>query len=168
MGMVAAGKISAADRSLEQYVADLGETGLPVEENHVSGRVAGAVPDLKLSFADLHGIAFAEPTVGYKGACANEAPGLDGGGNLFDPEQVVRMRSLNRCAAGFAQGLCAPGVVGVAVCYPNFLNGEAFVGDRIEQPFNVAAWVDDGGFQGFSTPNDGAVLLEGRHRHDQD
>src|SRR6516225_7683124 len=62
--VAAAWEVGAADRAGEEYVADLGEPGLAVEEHHVAGRVAGAVVDLPFRLAEGDGIAIVQPAIG--------------------------------------------------------------------------------------------------------
>ena len=59
LGMISAWKVGAADRSLEQHVAHLGEASLAIEKDNVARGVAGAVPDLEYRLAHLDRIAFA-------------------------------------------------------------------------------------------------------------
>src|SRR5271154_2251500 len=59
----AARKVGAADRAGEEDVANLGEPGLAVEEDHVAGGVAGAVVDLPLGLAERDAVAVLQPAV---------------------------------------------------------------------------------------------------------
>ena len=50
--LVAAGEVPAADRALEQHVADRREVRLRVMEYDMAGRVAGAVGDVEGQLAE--------------------------------------------------------------------------------------------------------------------
>src|SRR3954464_6782081 len=63
-GMAAAGQVGAADRAVEQDVADMREAQAPIEKDDAAGRVAGAVQDLEGQLADADRVAFLEPAVG--------------------------------------------------------------------------------------------------------
>ena len=71
---IAAREVGAADGALEQHVADLGEPRLAVEEDHMAGRVAGAVVDLELGLAEGHRVAVVEPAVGREAPRLGHAP----------------------------------------------------------------------------------------------
>ena len=49
---------------------------------------------------------------------------------------------------------------------PNLLERQALVLQGLHQTRHLAAWIDDRSFQGLGAPNDGAVLLQRRHRGD--
>src|SRR6185369_7799582 len=95
LGVVAAREVGAPDRALEKHVADLGEPRLAVEEDHMPGRVAGAVVDLELRLAEGNLIAVVEPAVGREAPRARHAPLGRRGLDLVDPEGVVGVRSLD-------------------------------------------------------------------------
>src|SRR3954453_15328503 len=63
-GVAAAGQVGAADRAVEQYVADMGEAHFLIEEHHAPRRMAGAMENVEGEFADLDLLAFVEPAVG--------------------------------------------------------------------------------------------------------
>src|SRR6185369_11394942 len=59
--LVAALEIPAADRTLEQDIADQRELRLRMMEDDVAGRVAGTMADVEGQLADHHLIAIGEP-----------------------------------------------------------------------------------------------------------
>src|SRR5258706_4430456 len=63
---VAARKVGAPDRASEQHIADLGEAAPAVEEDHMSGRVAGAMVDLEFRLSEAHPVTVAEPSVRHE------------------------------------------------------------------------------------------------------
>src|SRR5581483_12071263 len=63
-GVAAAWQVGAADRAIEQHVADMGKAHLPVEIDHAARRMAGAMQDIEGERADLNLFAFLQPAVG--------------------------------------------------------------------------------------------------------
>src|ERR1041385_2800377 len=57
--MAAAGQIGAADRAVEQHVADMGEAHLLVEKHHAARRMTWAVENVKRQLTDADLFAFA-------------------------------------------------------------------------------------------------------------
>ena len=70
---VAARKVGAADRSLEQHVADEGDPQVRIDEDHVAGRVPGAMPHRERDVADADRVAVLEPAVGFEPPGAGNA-----------------------------------------------------------------------------------------------
>ena len=64
--VIAHGKIRTPDAALKENVADDGKLAGPMEENHVAGRMAGAVDDLQRQIAHSNGVAIFEPAVGFE------------------------------------------------------------------------------------------------------
>ena len=64
---VAARKVGTPDRSRKQHVSDLGEPGLTIEEDHVSGGVTRAVIDLPRRFPSVTLSPLASHRLGVKG-----------------------------------------------------------------------------------------------------
>ena len=54
----------------------------------------------------------------------------------------------------------------MAVGDPDLLQRQALVGQDAQQPLDLAARIDDRGLHGLGAPDDGAVLLQRRHRRD--
>ena len=67
--MVAHREIGAADRALEQDVADDRELRGGMVEDDMAGRVAGAMIDVEGQLADRHLIAIDQPAVGFERSC---------------------------------------------------------------------------------------------------
>ena len=61
--VIAHGEIRTPDAALKEYVADDGELAGAMEENHVAGRVAGAVEAFQLKIADGDRLALFQPAV---------------------------------------------------------------------------------------------------------
>ena len=65
--VVAARKVGAADRALEQHVADEGQLCFRLVEHHVAGRVAGTVQHGETQRTDFDRVAVFQPPVGHEG-----------------------------------------------------------------------------------------------------
>jgi hypothetical protein len=123
--------------------------------------------DLELSLPQRHHVAVLQPAVGREALGLGHAPLGARGVDLVDPEGVVGVRPLDRDAGQRLQGRGPARMVQMAVGDPDLLQRQALVGERLHQARNLAAWIDDRGLQGLGTPDDGAVLLQRRHRRDQ-
>src|SRR5688500_8482683 len=122
--MVTAREVGAADRVLEEDVADDRQPGFRVMEDDMAGRVAGAVADVEGEVADGHLVAVDKIAVGF------ERPALDA---IFppvllqpvDPEEIVLVRAFDRHAEllGKYTGLAA--MVDMAVGEQDLLDHHA-------------------------------------------
>jgi len=74
--------------------------------------------------------------------------------------------SIGCAGQGFQLGRAA-GVVEVAVGDPDLLHRQPLLGDRGQQPRNLAARIDHRGLLRLLAPDDGAILLQRRHRRDE-
>lgn len=161
---IPAGKIGSADRPLEQDVADLGETSLTLKKYHVAGRVSRAVADVELRFSDDHPIPVAEPSVRGEGAGERETPTRTAGGDVVDPELVVRVWPLYRRARRFFELRDPSGMVEMAMGDPDLFQGQVVIAQHAKQTRDLASRVDHCRPQCFDAPHDRAVLLQRRHR----
>ncbi len=93
--MVAAREVGAADRAAEQDIPHLGEPRLAMEEDHMAGRVAGAVDHLEGGLAELDRVAVRQPPVRYETPRARHAPVRGRVFDALDPEEVVRVGTLD-------------------------------------------------------------------------
>src|SRR5258706_4964698 len=64
--MIAAGNVAAADRTVEQHVADMGKAHFITEIHHAAGRMAGAMQDVEGQLADRDLIASLSQRSGSK------------------------------------------------------------------------------------------------------
>jgi hypothetical protein len=76
------------------------------------------------------------------------------------------VRALDGHLQAAAQLFGATGVIDVAVRQQDLLDPEAHLGDCGVDAVEVPAWIDDGAELGRAVPDERAVLLERRHRHD--
>ena len=118
--------------------------------------------------ADRHLLAFLQPPVGRHIARAGQSVG---GGRLFqivEQKPVRDMRPFQRHAELCPQLRRAPGMIDMAMGEENALDPDAGFRDRLTDQVEIAAGIDhDPGFGGL-VPDEGAVLLERRHRNDHD
>src|SRR3546814_11866280 len=64
--MVSARKVGSADRAVEDHVADMGETLLPIEVDDVPGRMAGTVEDVEYMPVERDLLALIEEAVRHE------------------------------------------------------------------------------------------------------
>ena len=155
-----AGQVGAANGAAEKDVADNGEAGLLVEEDHRAGAVAGAEEDLEFVPGDRDRIAFLEPPVGGAAAGALEAERLR---LLVEPLQhllVGLVRTDDVDAEMLFQFLRAGGMVDMAVGQQNLFNRHADLFDGIADAVDLSARIDDDAALGIIVPQKRAVLLE--------
>ena len=107
--MVAPGEIGAANGSGKKNIAHEGQPILLVHEHDRAGRVAWAMHHTHLLLAHAHRIAIVEPTIGHKRLGSGHAEHGALGGQLRDPEIIVRMRPFdgNTETLGQLTGLAA-------------------------------------------------------------
>ena len=85
---VAAGQVGAADRALEQHVADDREARRRVVEDDVAGRMAGGEEHAERLLADGHRVAVGQPAVGRERGAAGDAVLRGELGDHVEPELV--------------------------------------------------------------------------------
>ncbi|MNE08902.1 hypothetical protein D3C80_1015640 [compost metagenome] len=166
--MVAAGKVGAADRALEQDVADLGETGLAVEEDDVAGRVARAVDHLPRRLAQRQHVAVVQPAGRGEGAGLGQAVFLALGGNQVDPELVLDVGAADVEAGLLLHLGRSARMVQVAVRDPDGVQRQSAPRDLAQDGVDRTARIDDGRSLRPRAPDGGAVLLKRRHGRDED
>ena len=93
---VAARKVGTANRTLEQHIANENHPVLMLDEDHMTGRMSGTVPDFESDVADMNLISGIEITVGHKRLQyrKSELPALFR--KLINPELIVCVWTLNR------------------------------------------------------------------------
>lgn len=161
VGMVAAGKVRAADAACEQHVTHEGMARGGFEEDDMAGRVAGAMQHLQLVAADLDGVALLEPLRGGEAFGLREAEHLALLRQGVDPELVARMRADDGQIQLARQRASGASVVDVRVREPQGLERQPARLHCFQQRAHIATWVDQRGFIRVGAPNERAVLLEG-------
>ena len=91
--VIATGEVAAADTAREQHVADEGALDGRGVEDHMAGRVAGAVAHVQGFPADLHRVAIGQPARGREVFRRRKAEHLALLGQAADPELVAWMRA---------------------------------------------------------------------------
>src|SRR6478736_2769140 len=114
MLVVAAGKVGAPDRPLEQDVANQGQSRRLVIEDDVAGRVPRAMDHVEHKLADGHLIAILEPAVGLE-RVAFDAEIAAVVAESRDPESILLLRSFDRYAELLGEDSGAAAMVDMAV-----------------------------------------------------
>ena len=112
--LIAAREIRATNRPWKQNIAYNRQTAGLMMENDMSGRVAGAVNDIKRQIADGYSVAVDQPAVRLKTMrlhAITRAVIVE----LIDPETVVLMRAFNLQAQFLRQNPRLPAMVKMAV-----------------------------------------------------
>ncbi len=122
--------------------------------------------DVETELADLDLIAFLEPAVGREIAHAGHAEPRAAGHDIVEQKLVGDMRTFDRHFQRVAQIRGAADMVNMAMGQPDFFHGDAGLLDRGQNLGNVAAGIDHDRLFGRLVPDNGAILLERRHRND--
>src|SRR6185437_3584374 len=93
--MVAAGEVRPADGATEQDVADESDLGALVEQDHMAGRVAGAMADAQLDLAHGDRVPILQPAVGQAVLGFREAGPAGIFSKGFKEEEVVPVRAFD-------------------------------------------------------------------------
>ena len=128
--------------------------------------MAGAMQDVEGEIPDRDRIAFIEPAVGPEIAHVSHAEALAARDDIVEHVFVGDVRTLDLDLQRVAQIGGAADMVNMAVRQPDLLDRDAGLLDRLQDLGNVPARVDHHGLLGRLVPDDGAVLLEQRDRHD--
>ena len=127
--------------------------------------MAGAMQHVEGEVADAHRVALVEPAVGRHGT-GLEAVGLSLFGEPLQAGIVRLVRSLDRHAELVPQLRRSARVIDMAVGQNDLLHARAALRDGIADALEIAAGIDHGGLLRLFAPQQGAVLLEGRHGYD--
>ena len=166
--VVAAREVCAADRALEQYVADEGDLCICVVDHDVARRVTRRVDDAELHAFQFQLVAIFEIAVGGDVLQTGQAVLHGRAFDLVEPELVVLVRADDGHAETFAKLVGSAGVIEVAVGEPHLLQRQAEMLERADECVDVAAGINQHGVLGLCVPDQGAVLLQRRHRDDAD
>ena len=165
MLVVAHREVPAADRALEQYVADDRQLRFRMLEDDVAGRVAGAVADVEGQLADRGRVTVFQPAVGLE-RLAFYSPALPVLVEARDPEAVGLVRTLDRDAQLLREDTRRPAMVDVTVGQQDLLDGDALLRGRRLQLRQVAARIGERPPHRLGAPQQSAILLERSHRQD--
>lgn len=161
--MIAAWKIGPPDRSLEQYVSDERKLGRLVKKNDMTRCVARTVDDVEYQLAYRYLIAVMQPAVWGEWPAGDAIFAVT---ELVDPELVILLRPLDRYAQFFREDARAAAMVDMAMGDEQLFDRHALFGGSALEHVEIAARIYERAAHCFRTPQQGAVLLERRHRED--
>jgi len=121
--------------------------------------------DIEEQIPDLKPIALIQPAIRGDVAGAGDPERAAGCLKTFQQKQVGPVRPLDRHAKDLLQLRRAARVIDVAVREPDLFNRDAGLADRLADPRQVAARVDDHRAFGGVAPEQRAVLCKGRDGH---
>ena len=122
--------------------------------------------DVESEITDRDLIALVEPAVGPEIAHAGHAEALAAAHDIVEQVLVGDVRAFDSDLQRVAQFRGAADMVDMAVGEPDLLDRDGGLLDRLQNLGNVPAGVDHHSLLGRLVPDDGAVLLEQRHRND--
>ena len=166
--MIAAGKVRAADRALEQNIADKGELPTGMEEHHMAGGVTGAVTHPQFGLAKADGVAILQPAVRPAVLAAGNAVAAPLLGNRIEEERVVLMWPFYRNGPTAGERRRPAGMIEMTVGEEDFFHPDVLLGNGFFYFGEIAAGVHDRSLHGFCAPQDRTVLLERRHRDEKE
>src|SRR5512132_117086 len=162
--VVASGKIGPADGAREQDVADQGQSGVRVEEDHVSGRMPGTMPDLQDEIADGCLLARIEPAVRSERRHRRHAEHAALLRHAVEPEPVGEMRTLDRQSPALREIGGPTGVIQMTVRQQDLFEEDAIVVGGTKDPLDIASGIDDRSAHRLGAPDNGTILYERRDR----
>src|SRR5690606_24413731 len=158
--VVAAREIGAADRPLEQDVADDRELRGAMIEDDMPGRMPRGVNDLDREIAHPYRVAIAKPAVGLEGL-ARHAEARTVLAEPLDPETIVLVGPLDGHPEFLREHARLPAMVHVTVGDEDLLDLDARLPHRVLELVEVPAGVDEGGLVRLGAPEQSAILLKG-------
>ncbi len=161
--MIAPGKVGTSDRSLEEHIPDLEQTGRAMIENHVTGRMAGTMQHLEFDLAESHAIPVLQPAIRLEVPDVRKTEHLALLFHALDPERILALRPFDRHLAALQQCRDTTGMIDMAMRHQNLDQFEPLGAQRCFNPGNIPTRVDNGRLTGFFTPEKCAVLFERRH-----
>src|SRR5690606_30672001 len=124
--MVSARKVGPTDRTVEDHVADMGETLLPVEVDDVPGRMAGTMEDVEYMTVERNLLALIEEAVRYEITDLHRgAEHLGLALEALQERKIVPVRTDDRHAQCLTQFVGAAGVVDMAMGEPDLPDPES-------------------------------------------
>ena len=137
-----------------------------IDQHHRARRMPRAMQHLERMPGDRHRIAVGEPAIGRHRARL-DAVGRPCLSRLSSSGRSASCGpSIGNAAEPLAHLRRPAGVVDVPVRQQDLLRLHAHLGDRRLDAVEIAAGIDHGAHHRLGVPDQRAVLLEGRHRHD--
>src|SRR3954451_5826041 len=135
-------------------------------EDDMARRVAGAVAHVEGEVADAHMVAIVEPARRLERPAGNAVlhPILL---QSVDPEVVFLVRPFDRHAELLGENSRTAAMIDMAVRKKDHLDRDASLLSRGLEPRQVAARVNEGRAHRRRAPDEGAILLQRRHRDDR-
>ncbi len=166
-GAVAAGKVGASHRTVEQHVAHEREALIGRDEHDAAGRMAGAMQHIQGEVADSDLFALRQPSIGRDVAAHSRCRRR--GRSPSDDRARGRSASCGPSIGTPSSSLssAAPPAWSIWPCVRRiFSTFTPFRGDGVADAFEIAARIDHGAHLGPVGPQQGAILLERRDRDD--
>ena len=163
--MVAHREVRAPDAALEQHVADDSEAARLVEEDHVAGRVPGAMDHLKRQFAHGHRVPVLQPAIRLEHLAADAvfAPVVV---QPADPEAIGLVRPFDGQAQVLRQHSRLAAVIDMAMGDEDLFQLHARLRDIGLQHVEIAARIDQRRLVRGGAPDQRTILLQRRDRQD--
>ena len=156
--MVAARKIGAADRPLEQHIADESEPRLRLEKYHVTRGVAWAMNHLEAHAADIDRVSVTQPLVRREHHRRRKTEQFGLVRQQIEPELFLALRADDGDAECIAQFERRANMVEMAMGEHDAFKRESALRHFGQQAFGLAARVDQRGTARF-VPDQRTVLL---------
>jgi len=158
---IAFGKIGAADRALEQKIADKGEFGVLIDDGDMARRVAGTVDNIKLMASEFELVAIFEiagwHTILIAGGLAIFRPLRH---DIVEQPLVILMWANDVDAEGARQFLRTTGMVQMAMGQPDRDHLHAQMLHRPQQARYLTTWINKHRLFGGLRPQKRRVLLK--------
>ena len=156
--VIAARKIGATNRALEQHITDKGELRVGLVKHYMAGRVARTMQHLETQAAHLHRVAVVEPLIRAKCARRRKPEQFGLMGQQVKPELLFTLRPDDGDAERLAQFCRSAHVVEMAMGKQNFFQLQPTLCHLGQQPFGFTTGVDQRGVT-IAIPHERAVLL---------
>ena len=85
--------------------------------------------------------------------------------HAFDPETIILMRSFNRHGDPLQKRSHTAGMIDMAMRDKNLGQRQLFLGQHLQDAFDIATRIDHRGLAGLFAPEDGAILFKGSNRN---
>ena len=163
--IVTAWQVRTPNRTLKQDIADDSQAALRMEENHMTGGVTGAMPNLKLNIAENDRIALLQPAIGHKRPGFQKAVLLGAHGQQIEPKPVFLVWTFDRYFQPISKFPHTADMIDVSMGDQNFFDIDLHLVRRAENPVEIAARVHDCRPAGFLATQQRAVLGERSNRN---
>lgn len=164
VGMIAAWKIGAPNRSREQDIANEGNSVGQVKKHDMAGRVAGAVNHLKDLLPHRDGVTVLEPSIGGEGLERGKAKHLPLDWKLGDPEIIVAVGPLDGHTQALGENRRLATVVDMAMREKDLFDLDTSLPGHGLEVVDISTRVDKGSPASGGADNQRTVLGKRRDR----